>query len=210
MIKLLLLATIASGQTTPEQIKDKATSVVAEYLSLEIRKNRAKTDSIISDIRGEPNNFAGVSTFTNTVAFKSSVTFEGGVFGNLYNSSFTVVTDGTTAQTSGVICYSTVTLNLRDAPLFVELAGSGAHNTNGGVINASVLVDGAYPTGTYLTNSVPIIQMRSASSTEDVNISFRRHIPSQGAGSTAVCLVLWTQTGIADWSRSNLTFGVHQ
>ena len=183
-------------------------------LNLEIPNLRTL---IPNDLMIRNNVWTGTNQFVLRVDLSSGIRFNDGTVQTssapaafVYVDSFTAVTDGSTAQTSGVVCFSTVTLTLRNEAFFVYLAGSGRHDTNGGVLNVSVLVDGAFPVNTYLTNSVPIIQMRSASSGEDVNISFPRYLPAQGAGSTTVCLVIWTQTGNASWSSSDLTFGVRQ
>lgn len=168
LIKLLLLATIASGQTTPEQIKDKATSEVAEYLSQEIRKNRAKTDSLASDILN------GASVFNGNITFNSSVTFSGGVFGNsyVYASTVTRVPATTTAQQTFGVSITSLTLTLpRAAQVLIWYSGNGFNNGgNGTYAVASFKQDNTFIDG--LSSTIGASATRIADTSPNQDLSF--------------------------------------
>lgn len=90
---------------------------------------------------------ATTNTYSGSNIFSSSVTFNGGIFGQVANSSCTVVPTTSLGSSSLAVGVATVTFTNDTSRLIVWYTGGLYHGAAGVNNGISLLVNGAYPSG---------------------------------------------------------------
>ena len=131
-------------------------------------------------------------------------------------SSMTRVADGSTTQTTYLTAFATVTATMNNVSFMACLTGALENTTTGADCSWSILVDGGFPTGTYLSSTVGIDGAIGRTTVNFFSAGGCRMIPSQGSGSKSFALTVAARgTGTCDWGAMtgasyDTTFGIFE